>query len=286
MYELHVRHTLTSYTNIKTDACLLGVLLKSKQYSDAALIQLHNTFEPVASYRRSRAKLSLIRASDIEYVCVQTSDDRTTAATKSYSAAALRLLFFDALAAHWTSREILSIGAPALETPGDTTTWTHVYQEYHDFRVWIVSSAHTPDSERWAYLRPQAEYLDPPPSYAKVKKEDGYANDETIKKEEDIGDGMMKFKMEDNDDQGGVEIKKEEGEIKTPRLKLRLKIPNLRRSNSDNRDKGSSEQDLRRVKQENDAAAGSEEAIDDMEVDEADELDIGMDAGIEDEELD
>jgi hypothetical protein len=263
-----------------TDACLLGVLLKAKKYSDAALIQLHNLFEPVASYRRSRAKLSLIRASDVEYVCIKTADDSTTAATKSHSAAALRELFFDALAAHWTSREILSIGAPALEIPGDTTTWTHVYSEYHDFRVWIVSSAHTPDKERWSYLRPQAEYIDPPPSYAEVKKEDGYASDETVKNEENIGDDLCKFKMEEGDNQGGEEIKKEEGEIRTPRLKLRLKMPNLRRSNSHDRGKSPSEQDLRRVKQENEAAAGSEEAIDDME---ADEMDIGMDAGIVDE---
>jgi hypothetical protein len=37
------------------------------------------------------------------------------------------------------------------------------------------------------------------------------------------------------------------------------------------------------MRQASGAGAASEEAVDDMEVDEADQMDIGMDAGIEDE---
>jgi hypothetical protein len=80
--------------------------------------------------------------------------------------------------------------------------------------------------------------------------------------------------------------KTEEGEVKTPRLKLRLKMPNMRQSSNDHRRKatsGSSAQDLEGMRQASGAGAASEEAVDDMEVDEVDQMDIGMDAGIEDE---
>jgi hypothetical protein len=58
-------------------------------------------------------------------------------------------------------------------------------------------------------------------------------------------------------------------------LKLRLKMPNMRQSSSDHRRDA--------ARQASDAGAANEEAVDDMEVDEADQMDIGMDAGIEDE---
>jgi hypothetical protein len=56
-------------------------------------------------------------------------------------------------------------------------------------------------------------------------------------------------------------------------LKLRLKMPNMRQSSSDHR------RDAARQA----SGVGNDEAVDDMEVDEADQMDIGMDAGIEDE---
>jgi hypothetical protein len=63
-------------------------------------------------------------------------------------------------------------------------------------------------------------------------------------------------------------------------------MPNMRQSSNDHRRKatfGSSAQDLEGMRQASGAGAASEEAVDDMEVDEADQMDIGMDAGIEDE---
>jgi hypothetical protein len=71
--------------------------------------------------------------------------------------------------------------------------------------------------------------------------------------------------------------KAEEADVKTTRLRLRLKMPNMRRSNSDSDSErtntaASTLQDLESMRQDYD------EAVDDME------MDIGMDAGIEDEE--
>jgi hypothetical protein len=158
IYSLNTK--VAGYRSIRanTDACLLGIRLESKKYSNAALIQLHNLFLPFAKLRFSNAKLTLIRASDIQYVCDQTS---SSSITKSFSAAALKQLFFDAIAAHWAARDVLSIGAPHLETVNDSTTWTHVYGEYHDFRVWIVNSAPFPDKRRAEYLLPMSKYLEP-----------------------------------------------------------------------------------------------------------------------------
>jgi hypothetical protein len=162
-----------------TDACLLGIRLEVERYSNAALIHLHDLFLPFGRLRFSNARLSLIRASDLKYVCDQTSDDSATPTSKSHSAAALKQLFFDAIAAHWTIRDILSIGDPSLETPGDTTTWTDVYGDYHDFRVWIVSSTKTQDSFRAKYLLPQSKYIKRPASRANSASSDDTARQDS-----------------------------------------------------------------------------------------------------------
>jgi hypothetical protein len=179
IYSLNTQVSGFRAIRANTDACLLGIRLEVKNYSDAALIHLHDLFLSFVRLRHSNARLSLIRASDIRYVCDQTSDDSATSTTKSHSVVALKQLFFDAIAAHWTARDILSIGAPSLETPGDTTTWTHVYDEYHDFRVWIVNSATTQDSFRAKYLLPQSKYIGPPASRASSA-----SSDDTIKQED------------------------------------------------------------------------------------------------------
>jgi hypothetical protein len=288
IYSLNTK--VAGYRSIRanTDACLLGIRLEAKKYTDAALIQLHNLFLSFAKLRFSNAKLTLIRASDIQYVCDQTST------VESFSAAALKKLFFDAIAAHWAARDILSIGAPHLETVNDNTTWTHVYGEYHDFRVWIVNSAPFPDKRRVEYLLPTSKYLEPMVEWVDPALEQEGGKGGTLsrgsfqggiplpggsciliafivlnKRVPDAHTGIKTKKTEDS-------TKTEDGETKTPRLRLRLKLPNIRRSNSDSERQptaASTVQDLESMRQEYD------EAINDME------MDIGMDAGIEDEEI-
>jgi hypothetical protein len=227
-----------------------------------------------------------MKASDIDYVCTQTSSTSVTPTTKSYSAAALKQLFFDALVSHWATGDILSIGSH--EDPIDTTTWSHVYRENHDFRIWIVKSTQTPDSKRHKFLRPYTVYLDPPaswvdprPEYDMFKQEDG--TEALIRKLlRGVNTGVQTKKEDDGD--GEVKVKTGDGEVRTPRLKLTLKIPKKRRSNGDpGRDttSGSSAEDLNRMRQESGAGAASEEAVE-----EEDGMDIDLDAGIEDEELD
>ncbi|CAN9093565.1 unnamed protein product [Alternaria alternata] len=133
------------------DSCLLAAKLEADEYWEAAMRKLYDLFLPLAKSRRSDAKQSLIRADDIAYICINTTeenlrrvvtinsepltsdnplnpqiklttDDGTSGAPPappkrgyhSHDVGAmkgLRTLFFDALASHWTRSDVIYIGA-------------------------------------------------------------------------------------------------------------------------------------------------------------------------------
>jgi hypothetical protein len=57
------------------DACLLGAKLEADDYWEAGMRKLYSLFKPLAQSRRSDAKQSFIRASDIAYICANTTTE-------------------------------------------------------------------------------------------------------------------------------------------------------------------------------------------------------------------
>ncbi|KAF1842075.1 uncharacterized protein K460DRAFT_261247, partial [Cucurbitaria berberidis CBS 394.84] len=149
-----------------TLACLLGIRLGAKAYHDAALRQVYMIFEPLARLRTSNARKSSIRASDVEFICINTSPNGSTTNTVLNESGArnkinsgIRQLFFDAVASHWTQSNVLNIGDTGMDTHGDTASWSDMYNVYTDFRVTIASSLMMTNSWRAALLRPVEDYL-------------------------------------------------------------------------------------------------------------------------------
>jgi len=132
------------------DSCLLAAKLEADEYWEAAMRKLYDLFLPLAKSRTSDAKQSLIRAGDIAYVCVNTTeenlrrvvtinsepltsdnplnpqiklttDDGSSGAPPappkrgyhSHDVGAMKglcTLFFDALASHWTRSDVIYLG--------------------------------------------------------------------------------------------------------------------------------------------------------------------------------
>ncbi|OAL49609.1 hypothetical protein IQ07DRAFT_644756 [Pyrenochaeta sp. DS3sAY3a] len=148
IYSLNTQVTGFRAIHHHTQACLLGIKLECKAYQDAAIRQLYMMFEPLARLPSSRAALSIIRASDVDYVCKNTAPQT-----------GLRYLFFNAVAAHWARLDAICIGDEYLERPGDTTTWGDVYKQNFDFHATIVGSIQYPGLWRGAFLRPMEKYV-------------------------------------------------------------------------------------------------------------------------------
>jgi hypothetical protein len=248
-----------------TDACLLGARLGAKGYAEAAIRQLYHLFEPLARSRDSSAKKSVLRASDIEYICLRTTtpSSNSVEAAEAKILAGLRQLFFSALASHWTQRDVITIGALEIDfspndAPNDTTSWSHVYNTYHDFRVYVAASLRFADVWRTALLRPVGEYVD-------------YV-EEAESKEEKEGKG---------------DVADEEGTKEDRSARPRTRIPSLRRLNSERRRRERLEveemgRSLRGVKRE-DGGEGIKSEEEAVEEGDDDEEMVGMDAGIEKE---
>lgn len=161
---------IAGYRSIRahTDACLLGIQLDADEYRRAATRALHGLFEPLARARKSNALRSLIRASDIEYICV-----RTSAAQLVFSSSipdmwglvkGLQMLFFDALAAHWTQQDVIAISMPG-STSGsskdnlwDVTPWRDLYRRFPKFRAHLVKTGAVADKWRGIILKKVDRY--------------------------------------------------------------------------------------------------------------------------------
>ncbi|CAO2648007.1 Nn.00g089290.m01.CDS01 [Neocucurbitaria sp. VM-36] len=216
---------VTGYRAIRanTSACMLGIQLGAKAYHDAALRQLYMIFEPLARLRTSNARKSLIRASDVDFICINTAPslgESTIINTigeegdnKNRIDSGIRQLFFDAVASHWTQTNVLNIGDTRMDTHGDTATWIDVYNTYTDFRITVANSLMIPNAMRAALLRPVDEYLDPKLKEVEISKEASG---------QEIG-GPLSDITRDLDEWGG--------RIVQPRLR----IPAIRRSSSDRR---------------------------------------------------
>jgi hypothetical protein len=120
-----------------TLAYLLGAQLGAREYAVAAMRQLYMIFEPLARLPTSNARKSSIRATDVEFVWRNTQDGD-----------GLRWLFGDAVASHWTAREVYDIE--------DMMGWKDLEA---GFREVLRASLSVLAVRRGELLRPVKEYL-------------------------------------------------------------------------------------------------------------------------------
>ncbi|KAI4656084.1 hypothetical protein J4E93_000801 [Alternaria ventricosa] len=238
---------VTGYRSLRAhaEACLLGAKLEASEYWEAGMRQLHKLVEPLARSTRSDAKQSLIRASDIAYICANTTaeslrriaiidpvarnqsagspppprQDRHSQASAGMEL--LQRLFFDALASHWSQRDVIYIGAQDSprgggfnrnDVPGDSTTWGELCETYPDFKTHMENTGGISSRDRGSILREINLYLDLPVE----EKEDGGSDNSSRS-------SATAVQTEDVDD-----IREEE----KPQHKLTLKLRGLRRRGS------------------------------------------------------
>ncbi|KAL1799776.1 hypothetical protein ACET3X_000118 [Alternaria dauci] len=308
-----VNTNITGYRSVRahTDACLLAAKLEADEYWEAGMRKLYNLFLPLAKSKRSDAKQSFIRASDIAYICVNTTEEnlrgvaiinsnpptsndpaipQITLTTEDSASGAppapprntyrsndigamkgLRTLFFDAVASHWTHRDVIYVGAPELlrvdgndkiDVPVDSTTWGQVYAMNPDFHLHITKTAGVLLGWRASLFKHINRYLDPVdlkfiggPGGASSGVAGNTRKDVSDSKTEHVEDAD-KFKVKANEDE------EDEGLEMNPlrrRPKFTLKLRGLNQSASgDGVD--SSEQALSNVKSEDRKDIKSEDA--------------------------
>lgn len=134
------------------EACLLGQKLGCRTYKNAAIINLHMGFEPLAQLKGSNKRLSTIRAEDIDYVCRNTNKDEHN----NDICKGLRQLFHDAVASHWSNWEVNKLTGHHDEYMGE---WTEMCVKYDDFRITLLASCHTSDAQRHILFKPVSQYL-------------------------------------------------------------------------------------------------------------------------------
>lgn len=137
-----------------TLAWLLGEALGAPSFQAAALRALHAIFEPWARKGKCNAARSPIRAADVEFACKH-----------SELGSALRMLFFDAAASHWTRFEAANVGSPYnMDIDGEegeqrVVRWPDVCNEHADFRAVIAISLMYGEGRRGACLRGVEKYV-------------------------------------------------------------------------------------------------------------------------------
>ncbi|KAF2712197.1 hypothetical protein K504DRAFT_372275 [Pleomassaria siparia CBS 279.74] len=136
---------------------LLGSVLKDEDYQRCAFVALYNLMEPLARSMHSKAALSNMRASDVDFACCNSPDGSP-----------LRRLFFDAVASHWTRleakviKDLFNARCNNYNANGAairSLAWPDMYRKYVDFRAVIALSALFPDSKRGQLLRHVDEYI-------------------------------------------------------------------------------------------------------------------------------
>ncbi|KAI4959131.1 hypothetical protein J4E86_002852 [Alternaria arbusti] len=238
---------VTGYRSLRAhaEACLLGIKLEASEYWEAGMRELYKLVEPLARSTRSDAKQSLLRASDIAYICANTTaeslrriaiigpvarrpsvgspppprQDRHSQASAGMEL--LQRLFFDALASHWSQRDVHYIGAQDSprgggfnrnDVPGDSTTWGELCETYPDFKTHMENTGGIQSRYRGSILREVNTYLGLPVE----DKEDGGSDGSSRS-------SATAVQTEDVDD-----LVEEE----TQRPKLTLKLRGLRRRGS------------------------------------------------------
>ncbi|KAL5117526.1 hypothetical protein ACEQ8H_004556 [Pleosporales sp. CAS-2024a] len=131
-------------------ACLLGHKLGAKAYSNAAMHSLHMGFQPLAKLTSSNMRLSVIRASDLDLICRNTSHDDDAAGR------GLRQLLFDAVASHWSKWEANQL---ASQNDEHMVEWIDLFVKHEDFKLTMLASCRTSDKRRGKLLKPVHHYL-------------------------------------------------------------------------------------------------------------------------------
>jgi len=185
---------VTGYRSLRVyvEACFLGVKLEASEYWKAGMRELYELVKPLARSTRSDAKQSLLRASDIAYICANTTaeslrriaiigpvarrpsvgspppprQDRHSQASAGMEL--LQRLFFDALASHWSQRDVHYIGAQDSprgggfnrnDVPGDSTTWGELCETYPDFKTHMDNTGDMQSRYRGSILSDVNTYL-------------------------------------------------------------------------------------------------------------------------------
>jgi hypothetical protein len=165
------------YSTIRAnvDACILGIQLGAEDYRIAALRTLYKIFEPQARSPLSNTIRSVIRARDIEYVCVHAGAGNLAFSPCDTDATGymrgLRMMCFDALAAHWTQRNVVFFSMQS-ETHKEwlflrkntvllhrTTTWLTVLARFPEFRARLVGTKGIVGEDRAGLLRDEDDYI-------------------------------------------------------------------------------------------------------------------------------
>ncbi|KAI4642757.1 uncharacterized protein J4E78_010088 [Alternaria triticimaculans] len=241
---------VTGYRSLRAhaEACLLGVKLEASEYWEAGMRELYELVKPLARSTRSDAKQSLLRASDIAYICANTTaeslrriaiigpvarrpsvgspppprQDRHSQASAGMEL--LQRLFFDALASHWSQRDVHYIGAQDSprgggfnrnDVPGDSTTWGELCETYPDFKTHMNNTGDMQSRYRGSILSDVNTYLGLPvkPNPQDEDKSEGNSSrsSATVVQTEDVDDPVEEEKT---------------------RPKLTLKLRGLRRRGS------------------------------------------------------
>ncbi|KAG9192883.1 hypothetical protein G6011_11617 [Alternaria panax] len=264
------------------DVCLLAAKLEADEYWEAGMRKLYDLFLPLARSRRSDAKQSFIRAGDIAYICNNTTDEnlkgvvtinakplasnnplnsQTNPIAEDSSSSApltpprkgyhshdvgamkgLRTLFFDALASHWTQRDVIYIGAQNSprgggnnknDVPGDSTTWRQVCHTYPEFHFHIAKTSGVLLGWRTSLLRHINIYLNPVgPQLVEEQRGGSSSGDVAIKEDDDNAEterieDIDKFKVKIEEVESDEEL---EMESATRRPKLTLKLMGMTRT--------------------------------------------------------
>lgn len=141
-----VNSRVQNFQSIRADieACALGTRLGAKDYVIAAARHLYSTFEPLALQPTSNRRSSMITAQDISFLC---------SALQGFTVPGygLRIMFYDAVASHWTQQEVQDIG--------DVEGWKFLNTTNAEFRTRLMSSAPIKDSTRANLFMPVETYL-------------------------------------------------------------------------------------------------------------------------------
>lgn len=166
------------------DACILGAQLGADEYRKAALRSLHALFTPGAHAPYWNASRSMIGVKEMQYVC-----ERTSTATLIFAPCVtdigammkgLRYLCYDALAAHWTQRNVIFFSSSGSSKVGwglwrgasgassssskqapplpRRSTWGDLFARFPEFRERIVKTSDVTGVARSLLLKDANEY--------------------------------------------------------------------------------------------------------------------------------
>lgn len=148
-------------------AWFIGTKFEAHKYQTAALRELYTWIEPLARACSTTIAYTPIRTEDLEFVCLNLSDEDI-----------VRTMIIDAFAAHCTQNDAIAVSATLLMPNKDTMRegapssselpefsptphvyWGEMAVKHKDFGRRIVDSQKVADRSRSDFLRPIEEYL-------------------------------------------------------------------------------------------------------------------------------